>query len=87
MVYDIEPAERAELSLDRQGAVFRTIKMMGGLCFMVDEKMALGSLGDDLMVRLSHEDVEAALDEPDCRPMELSAGPMKGFLIFEADAL
>lgn len=84
MAYDEELADRAALSLERSGTLFETKKMMGGLCFMVDDKMALGVVRNDLMVRLSPEEVEAALDEPGCRPMDFTGKPLKGFLFIEA---
>lgn len=55
-------------------------KMMGGLCFMVDDKMALGISGDDLMVRLDPDIREKALKKKGCREMDFTGRPMKAFV-------
>ena len=55
-------------------------KMMGGLTFMVDEKMCVGVLQNDLMARIDPQEVESALTKKGCRPMDLTGRPMKGFV-------
>lgn len=57
-----------------------TKKMMGGLCFMVDDKMALGISGEDLMVRLDPEIRARALKRKGCREMDFAGRPMKAFV-------
>ncbi len=49
-------------------------KMMGGLTFMVNGKMCVGILKDDLMARIDPNVYEAALERPGCRPMETDEG-------------
>lgn len=85
MGFDEELGERVGLALDRFGVIYETKKMMGGLCFMVDDKMLLAVVSDDLMVRLSPEEVERGLEEHGCRPMDFTGRPMKGFLFVEAE--
>jgi len=48
MSYDEHLAERVRMLLPRTKVAEK--KMMGGLTFMVDEKMSFGMLGDELMV-------------------------------------
>ena len=55
-------------------------RMMGGLTFMVNKKMCVGILRDELMVRLAPEEYEAALERPGCREMNFTGRPMKGFV-------
>ena len=55
-------------------------KMMGGLTFMVNKKMALGVLRDDLMVRFDPAAHDAALLWKGCREMDFTGRPMKGFV-------
>ena len=55
-------------------------KMMGGLTFMVNSKMCVGILNDDLMVRIAPEEYEKALERPGCREMDFTGRPMKGFV-------
>ncbi|MGB5893976.1 MAG: TfoX/Sxy family protein [Ignavibacteriaceae bacterium] len=44
-------------------------KMMGGLTFMVNNKMCVGILQDDLMARINPDDYETALERSGCREM------------------
>ena len=55
-------------------------KMMGGLTFMVDEKMCVGIVKDDLMARIAPEEYEFALKKPGSRPMDFTGRPMPGFI-------
>lgn len=55
-------------------------KMMGGLCFMVNGKMCVGIVGEDLMARISPEAKPQALTRRGCREMDFTGGPMKGFV-------
>jgi len=55
-------------------------KMMGGLTFMVNGKMCVGILQDDLMARIDPEVYEDALEKPGCREMNFTGKPMKGFV-------
>ncbi len=55
-------------------------KMMGGLTFLVNRKMALGILRDDLMVRFDPATHQSALLRKGCREMDFTGRPMKGFV-------
>lgn len=72
-------------------------KMMGGLIFMVHEKMCVGvdtdrKTGDDrLMLRVGKAAYDDLLERPGCREMDFTGKPMKGFLFvypegFDSDA-
>jgi TfoX/Sxy family transcriptional regulator of competence genes len=52
-------------------------KMFGGIAFMLAGNMAVGVIGEDLMVRLDPADAEKALEEPYTRPMDFTGKPMK----------
>lgn len=56
---------------------------MGGLTFMVNEKMCVGVLDDKLMARIDPEQQEQALTKKGCRRMDFTGRPMKGFLFIE----
>ena len=58
-------------------------RMFGGLCFMVNGKMCLGVLHDDLMCRIDPDALEEALERNGCRTMEFSGKPMKGFVFVD----
>lgn len=60
-------------------------KMFGGIAFMLDGNMAVGIVGDDLMVRLDPADAEQALAEPHTRPMDFTGKPMKNMVYVDAE--
>jgi TfoX/Sxy family transcriptional regulator of competence genes len=49
---------------------FEEKKMMGGLTFMVNGKMCVGIMKDELMCRINPDNVEEALRKKGCRQME-----------------
>jgi TfoX/Sxy family transcriptional regulator of competence genes len=55
-------------------------KMMGGLTFMVNEKMCVGVLKDELMLRIAPEIHDEAIKKKGCRTMDFTKEPMKGFV-------
>ncbi len=55
-------------------------QMMGGLVFMVNDKMCVCVVRDDLMARIDPDDYEMALSREGCREMEFTKRPMKGFV-------
>jgi len=55
-------------------------KMMGGLTFMVNDKMCLGIVEDELMCRIDPEKDEEALSKTGCRRMDFTGKPMKGYV-------
>ena len=56
-------------------------KMMGGLTFMLNDKMCVGIIKDELMCRINPDIYQAALEKNGCRPMDLTGRPMKGWVI------
>lgn len=87
MAYNEFIADRIRTVLDGKKTNYREIKMMGGLCFMVDEKMCLGVIKDDLMARVGPDAFEALLEKPGSRPMDFTKRPMKGYLYVDADGM
>lgn len=62
-------------------------KMMGGLTFMVNDKMCVGVLNDDLMVRIDPDIYEEALERRGCRKMDFTGRPMRGFVFVDSDGI
>jgi TfoX/Sxy family transcriptional regulator of competence genes len=62
-------------------------KMFGGLCFMVNGKMCVGIMKDQLMVRLDRSKVEELLETEECMPMQFTGRIMKGFVLVNDTAL
>jgi TfoX/Sxy family transcriptional regulator of competence genes len=79
MAYDETLAERARQALGK-GRKIEAKKMMGGLTYMVNGKMCIGVLGDDLMVRLDPELQQEALKRKGCREMDFTTRRPKGFV-------
>ncbi|HNL38895.1 MAG TPA: TfoX/Sxy family protein [Saprospiraceae bacterium] len=89
MAYDSFLADRMRQILGAKTA-FEEKKMFGGLAFLVGGKMACGIVNNELMVRIVETKYEAALLEPNCRKMDFTGRPLKGFLYvapegFDAD--
>ena len=55
-------------------------RMMGGVTFMVNDKMCVGIVKDDLMLRIAPEEYGPALERNGCRAMDFTGKPMKGFV-------
>ncbi len=55
-------------------------KMMGGMTFMINDKMCIGILQDDLMLRIDPNIYESVLEKHGCREMNFTGRPMKGFV-------
>lgn len=86
MAYDETLADRVRALLAaREGVSER--KMFGGLCLMVNGNMAVGVVGDRLMVRLEPEDAERALLEPDVEVMDFTGRPMRNMVYVTGDLL
>ena len=66
---------------------FEEKKMMGGLCFMVDDKMCVGVHTDSLMVRADPEIYEEILERDGCRPMDFTGRPLKGFVFVDEEVV
>lgn len=87
MAYNDYLAEQVERVLTEKGVPFLTKKMMGGLCFMVDDKMCLGISGDDLMARVDPECYEELVKREGARPMNFTGRTMKGFIFVSLEVL
>jgi TfoX/Sxy family transcriptional regulator of competence genes len=61
--------------------------MFGGLCFMVNDKMALGVEKERLMVRLDPAIYETVLEMEGCRPMDFTGKVMKGYVFVDIEVL
>ena len=82
MAYDEYLSERVAQTLKEKRAPFYEKKMFGGICFMVDDKMCVGIVKNELMVRLNPE-FEAEYEAKEgCRPMDFTGKRMKGFYYY-----
>mgnify|MGYP001244681063 CR=1 FL=1 len=87
MAYDEYLADRVRMLLRERGIRAEEKRMMGGLCFMVRDKMCLGIVEERLMARIGPEAYQPALRQPGCREMDFTGRPMKGFVFVEEDGI
>jgi TfoX/Sxy family transcriptional regulator of competence genes len=85
MAYNEELAERTRLILTPSPIVLEEKKMMGGLAFMVNGKMCVGVMQDNLMVRISPDVYAVALKKPGCKPMDFTGRVLKGFVFVDGE--
>ena len=87
MAYDEHLADRIHRALRERHIAFNDIKMMGGLCFMVNDKMCVGVIKHSLMVRIDPEKFYDELLKPHCHPMDTTGRTMKGYAMIEPEGI
>lgn len=93
MAYDEYLADRVRTILREKQIPFEEKKMMGGLCFMVDDKMCVGVDQDKrtaynrLMARVGEHAYLEALKRPGCKPFDITGKALKGFVLVEEEAI
>ena len=87
MAYDEALAERVRTIIGVRAQITER-KMFGALVWMLAGNMAVGAVGDDLLVRLDPEDGERALAEPHVRPFEMGGNRAStGWVVVDAGAI
>lgn len=86
MAYNENLGDLLRSELKRRNVAFEEKKMMGGLCIMVDDKMCVGVIKDDLMARVGPHKYDQFLEKPGARIMDFTKRPMKGYLYADAEA-
>lgn len=93
MTYDEFLADRARQLLKEKSVSFSEKKMMGGLCFMVDDKMCFGMHIDKgtnsslLMARVGLDNYKKALKKEHCMEMNFTGRSMKGYVFITEDGI
>lgn len=85
MAFDEYLGERIERVLQKKHVQYERKKMMGGLCFMVDDKMCIGVVNNELMARIHPDFYEKALTMKGCNEMNFTGRPMKGFVFINEE--
>ena len=83
MAYDEMLAGRVNDILTSQKVRFSEKKMFGGVAFMVNDKMCVGVLKQDLMVRFDPELEEKVLAKHGAREMDFTRRPMRGYVFVD----
>jgi TfoX/Sxy family transcriptional regulator of competence genes len=84
MAYNENLADRVREILVNQKKVEEK-KMFGGVAYMVNSKMCVGIVKDDLLARIDPEIYESCLEKDGCREMDFSGKPMKGFVFISTE--
>mgnify|MGYP000070698818 CR=1 FL=1 len=87
MAFDEYLAERIRINLKEKSTDSSELKMMGGLCFMVDEKMCFGIVKDTMMARIGEAAYEEAIAIEGCSEMNFTGRKMKGYVFLSPDAI
>ncbi len=84
MAYNLLLADRIRLTLSSRKDLEEKA-MFGGIAFMVDGKMCVGILQEDLMIRIDPARREEVLARPGCRDMEFTGRPMAGYFLISPE--
>jgi TfoX/Sxy family transcriptional regulator of competence genes len=84
MAYDEELADRIRAAVAGDPRVHEK-RMFGGIAFMRGDRMFVGIVKDELMVRVGPAAYEAALARPHVRPMDFTGKPMVGYVFVGAE--
>jgi TfoX/Sxy family transcriptional regulator of competence genes len=82
MAYNEELADRIRERLAHLENIEEK-KMMGGLAFLVNDKMCVGVIKDDLMCRIDPSLHEMAVERHGCRTMDFTHRPMSGYIFVD----
>jgi TfoX/Sxy family transcriptional regulator of competence genes len=61
--------------------------MFGGICFMVNDKMCIGIVGDEMMCRIGPQAYEQAVEKNGVREMIFTGRPMVGYVFVDQHVL
>ena len=86
MAYSEYLADRVSQFLTEKSIHFESKKMFGGLCFMVDDKMCVGVMKDEIMARINPEIYEESLKKEGCKEMNFTGRSMKGYVFLSDNA-
>lgn len=82
MPYNEKLADRIRESLSGVPKVVEK-EMMGGLTFMVNGKMCVGIIKDEMMCRIDPELHAEQVEKQGCRTMDFTKRPMKGYVMID----
>lgn len=86
MSYSEKLAERIRKSLVGVKKL-KEKEMMGGLTFMVNDKMCIGIIKDEMMCRIDPNLQDEVLSKTGCRIMDFTGRPMKGYVMVDENGM
>ncbi|MEE9408902.1 MAG: TfoX/Sxy family protein [Polaribacter sp.] len=87
MAYSEYLVDRVSQFFREKGIYFESKKMFGGFVFMVDNKMCVGVIKDQIMARLNPYIYKESLLKEGCRSMDFTGKKMKGFVYLSDEAV
>jgi TfoX/Sxy family transcriptional regulator of competence genes len=87
MAYDEYLAERIRHKFKELDIPFEDKKMMGGICFLVNDKMCVGIVKEKMMARINPAKTDEAYTRKGCHEMDFTYKPMKGFIFVEPEGV
>lgn len=81
MAFDEKLASRVRDSFKKKGVAASEKRMIGGLCFLVKDKMCVGIANEGLLARVGPDNYATSLKKKGCRPMELGGRTMKNYVL------
>ena len=87
MAYDEYLQERIDRILSERNIAHEARKMMGGLCYMVDDKMCFGIVKNEFMARVGTERYDSLIKREGARAMDFTKRPMKGYLFIDPEGI
>lgn len=87
MSYNTFLADRISTFLKVKNVNFYEKKMFGGLCFMVNDKMCVGVVKDEVMARINPDIYEESLLKVGCNQMNFTRKPLKGYVFLGDEAI
>ena len=86
MAFNEKLADRIRESLENVLKVNEKF-MFGGVCFMVNDKMCVGVVKDEMMCRINPNMNETVLEINGCRRMDFTHKPMKGYVFISDEGM
>jgi TfoX/Sxy family transcriptional regulator of competence genes len=86
MAFDEQLSNRIREALTNAGEVEEKL-MFGGICYMLNGKMCVGVIKDEMMCRIGPEQHQAALERAGCREMRFSGKPMPGTVFVSEEGM
>ncbi|MGQ3014470.1 MAG: TfoX/Sxy family protein [Flavobacteriales bacterium] len=86
MAFNEELSDRIREALVNEPQVSEK-RMFGGICYMVDDKMCIGVMGNEMMCRVGEEALEEALEKRGSREMLSGNRVMKGYVLVSEEGM
>ena len=80
MAYNEDLAKRIRTKLKSRSGLTEK-RLFGGIGFLVSGNMACGVHKQDLIIRLSNNDFDLAIKDPNVRVFDLGGRPMRGWIL------